>query len=215
MFAFVVFVPMGVETWTDGSSPGKKLLGLRVVTTDGGPISFRHAAVRSLIQLVEIPTGLALVVALADSRTQRMGDLAAGTFVIKDIITSTEVQPIVFYPPRGLESFTALLDVSRVTARQFQAIRSLLLRVTQLDADGPLWAVARLRPGLERPDHARAAAGDPSGVLPDLHRVGVPGTQRDPGPPAGPAGGRPRPRGLVSTTRRDRRASWGIGSLAR
>jgi uncharacterized RDD family membrane protein YckC len=166
-FAVIVFVPMVVETVWDGSSPGKHMMKLRVVTTDGGPVSFRHAAVRTLIALVEIPSGLGLLVALAGSRTQRMGDLAAGTFVIKDIATSTEVQPIVFYPPRGLESFTSLLDVSRVSAPQFQAIRSLLLRVRELDSA----ARYQLSLAVAEAVSARTTPTPPPGVPPEYYLI--------------------------------------------
>lgn len=167
VFTAAVFVPIFVESLSGGSSLGKRLLGLRVVTTDGGPISFRHAAVRNLIQLLEIPTGLALVVALAGARTQRMGDLAAGTFVIKDITTSTEVQPVVFYPPRGLEAFTALLDVSRVTPPQFQAIRSFLLRVTQLDATARYSLSLQFAQELS----SRTTPVPPAGIVPEFYLV--------------------------------------------
>ena len=65
-----------------GRTPGKAMVGLRVVTDIGEGISLRHAMVRGLLQLVEIPTGLGFFAAVSNPRQQRLGDLAAGTIVI-------------------------------------------------------------------------------------------------------------------------------------
>lgn len=68
-----------------GRSPGKKWLGLRVVTTSGRPIGWRGAALRNLLRVADLlPVGyLVGVVAMSmSSRFQRLGDLVAGTMVI-------------------------------------------------------------------------------------------------------------------------------------
>ena len=63
------------------------MLGLRTLRDDGGPISFRHALTRHLVGLVEV-YGLvgapAMVCGLLNRRSQRLGDLAAGTYVVRD-----------------------------------------------------------------------------------------------------------------------------------
>ena len=108
--ALVVFIaavfamPMMEWLWR-GRTPGKSLLGLRVVTDTGDDISLRHALVRGLLQLVEIPTALALFTALSNPRRQRLGDLAAGTIVIADSAEfgHTTMVPTVFPPPSGHE----------------------------------------------------------------------------------------------------------------
>src|SRR5690606_24684401 len=45
VFVVVVLAPALCETFWNGRTPGKALMGLRVVTVDGGPIGFRHALV--------------------------------------------------------------------------------------------------------------------------------------------------------------------------
>ena len=61
--------------------------GLRTVRDDAGPITFQHAFVRALIGFVEIYvfTGVpAFFSALMSSRGKRLGDYAAGTYVVRD-----------------------------------------------------------------------------------------------------------------------------------
>ena len=62
-------------------------MGIRTVRDDAGPISFHHAFVRHLIGVVEIWvfSGVpALVCALVSTKGKRIGDFAAGTYVVRD-----------------------------------------------------------------------------------------------------------------------------------
>jgi len=135
VFTMIVLAPALWETFGGGRTPGKALLGLRVVTVEGGPISFRHAILRGLLQLVELPLGVAVIIALANPRSQRLGDLAAGTFVISERAATSLTTPTRFLPPPGLEFYTAQLDVSRVDSEQFLLVRNFLLRVYELDLE--------------------------------------------------------------------------------
>ncbi|HVN11935.1 MAG TPA: RDD family protein [Kineosporiaceae bacterium] len=83
----IVGLPVTVETLTRGRSLGKVAAGLRVVRDDGGPVRFRHALVRGLLAVVEILATLgsiALITSLLNSRGKRLGDLLAGTFVLRE-----------------------------------------------------------------------------------------------------------------------------------
>src|SRR6266480_4060788 len=53
LFAVVFVYPVAFETLWKGRTPGKAAMGLRVVTREGAPIRFRHAAIRSAIWIVE------------------------------------------------------------------------------------------------------------------------------------------------------------------
>ena len=133
LFVTLLLVPAMVETRWNGVTPGKGALGLRVITVEGGPISFRHALVRGLLQLGELPTGAAMLVALSTPRSQRLGDLAAGTFVISERAALHNTVPVAFFPPPGLETYCASLDTSAVSSAQFLLVRNFLLRVADLD----------------------------------------------------------------------------------
>ncbi len=70
----------------NGRTPGKRAVGLRVVTEEGLPITATQAVIRNTVGTVDGPipfcylTGLASM--LLTERFQRLGDLAAGTIVI-------------------------------------------------------------------------------------------------------------------------------------
>ena len=127
--------PIVSEVMTRGRTAGKAALGLRVLTIDGGPIRFRHAVIRSAMIVPDFLLtggGLAVVVALGNQRNQRLGDLAAGTFVVRDRQAGTHAGAVSFVPPYGYEQYAAGLEVSSVTPDQYGVIRSFLLRVAEL-----------------------------------------------------------------------------------
>ncbi len=70
-----------------GQTPGKRALGLRVVERDGGAVGWRATLVRNLIRPADMLPGLglvSLVVACLDPERRRLGDLVAGTLVIRE-----------------------------------------------------------------------------------------------------------------------------------
>ncbi len=74
------------ELLADGRTPGKRAMGLRVVRTDGAPVGLAESLGRNLLRAVELPLAYApaiLAVALG-RRRQRLGDLVAGTLVVRE-----------------------------------------------------------------------------------------------------------------------------------
>jgi uncharacterized RDD family membrane protein YckC len=114
--ALLVGVPVGVETLTRGRSLGKLALGLRVVRDDGGPIRFRHALTRGLAGFfVDFYTTLgvgAVVSSLLSERGKRIGDLLAGTVVIRERAPSYG-GPLPAVPPQ-LAAWATGLELSRL-----------------------------------------------------------------------------------------------------
>lgn len=75
------------EAYRHGRTPGKQLLGLRVVDGRGLPLSLEQALVRNVIRVLDfIPLfyGLGAFVSQLDRRRRRLGDLAADTLVIRE-----------------------------------------------------------------------------------------------------------------------------------
>jgi uncharacterized RDD family membrane protein YckC len=69
-----------------GQTPGKRLLGIRVIQWHGARITFSQAAVRNLIRLIDVlPGGYAVgfLTAVCNREQRRLGDLAAGTLVVQ------------------------------------------------------------------------------------------------------------------------------------
>ena len=132
------------ETLWRGRTLGKAALGLRVVTKEGAPVRFRHAAVRALLGLVDFGVGsgfFAVLFILFTRDNQRLGDLVAGTLVLRERSGLAAPAPVSFAPPPGLEAYAATLDTSRLTTAEYQAVRTFLLRAASLPP-GPRSALA-------------------------------------------------------------------------
>lgn len=155
-FLVVFGYPVLTEVVWQGRTIGKNALGLRLVTTDGGPVRFRHAAVRSMLQLVDfvvVPGGaIALISGATTARTQRLGDIAAGTFVVRERERRTvaDATPVTFPPPYGLDAYVRSLDIATVTAAQYATVRSFLLRVPTLASSARVHLARRLAVPLAR-----------------------------------------------------------------
>jgi uncharacterized RDD family membrane protein YckC len=83
----IVGYPVAFEALSRGRTLGKMALGLRVVADDGGPERFRQALVRALAGTIEIwaLAGVpALITSMLSARGKRLGDIFAGTFVLRE-----------------------------------------------------------------------------------------------------------------------------------
>ena len=73
------------ETVTGGKTPGKSAMGLRVIRVDGSAADFGAIAVRNVIRVIDVGVVLiGIVVMFFQPQTRRLGDLGAGTIVIRD-----------------------------------------------------------------------------------------------------------------------------------
>ncbi len=80
------------ETFMNGQSLGKKILGIKVVKTDGSQPGISSYMLRSLFRVIDIQllNGLIAVICIPVSeKSQRLGDMAAGTTVIKKDVTAS------------------------------------------------------------------------------------------------------------------------------
>jgi len=131
--ALVLGIPIAMETITRGKTIGKLIMGLRTVRDDGGPITFRHAVVRGLVGWVEIylTQGIvALATALLTSRNRRLGDLAAGTYVINE--RQTMRLPVPAPMPPQLAGWAAGADIAALPDPLALAVRQFLVRAPSL-----------------------------------------------------------------------------------
>src|SRR2546429_1509009 len=75
------------EAFWSGQTVGKKAFRLRAVGDRGEPMTFMHAGIRNVVRIVDfLPYGygVGLVVLFVNGKGKRLGDLAAGTIVVKD-----------------------------------------------------------------------------------------------------------------------------------
>jgi len=110
-----VVLPTVVETASRGRSLGKLAVGGRIVRTDGGAAGFRHAFIRAFSGVFELWLTFGAVAALVGAftpRSQRLGDLIAGTYSER---TRTPAIPD-YAPgvPPQLAEWAATADVARL-----------------------------------------------------------------------------------------------------
>lgn len=122
-----------------GQSPGKRLLGIQVLSQDGLPIDLWQALVRNLVRTIDMMTPLYLLggsVAFMSANRQRLGDMIAGTIVVRK---RESVRPSEVMAPN--ERYNTLLEDAALVGRLRRGIRaeqrtllvSLCLRRNELD----------------------------------------------------------------------------------
>ena len=75
------------EALWNGQTPGKRMIGLRVISTTGRPISVFEAILRNVVRIADQLPGIyaiGIVSVFVTERNQRLGDLAAGTVVVHE-----------------------------------------------------------------------------------------------------------------------------------
>ncbi|MFD7169188.1 RDD family protein [Streptomyces violascens] len=168
--------PIAVETLSHGRSLGKLACGLRVVRDDGGPIRFRHALVRGAMGVIEILLTfgvVACIASLVSERGRRIGDVFAGTLVVRERVSSgwaAAVPP----PPPWLVGRFAGLDLSRVPDGLWLAVRQYLMRMRQLDPQVSWTMAVRLAEDMA----ASTGTPLPDGVPPAAYLAGVVGERQ-------------------------------------
>lgn len=122
------------EIFMNGQSPGKRQMKIKVVRLDGTPPTIGNYIIRWLFRLIEIDflSGAVAVVAIAvGGKGQRVGDMAAGTTVIKEVkkreVLAKEVftvseenytpvfQQVINLTDQDIELIQQALDVNRAT----------------------------------------------------------------------------------------------------
>jgi uncharacterized RDD family membrane protein YckC len=167
LFLVIFGYPIGSEALWSGKTLGKAALGLRVRTREGAPVRFRHSAIRGSIGFVEIYLLLgvpATISILVTRDSQRLGDLAAGTLVLRErTAQAATASPFTFYPPPGWEPYAASLDVGAMTADQYGLIRGFLLRANEMTPSARSHLALRLANPLAEVLHHQP----PQGVHPE------------------------------------------------
>lgn len=85
------------EALADGQTPGKRLMKLRVVKDGGLSVTFEASAIRNIVRAIDLQPvflyAVGLVTIMANARGKRLGDMAAGTIVVKEDLVSQPVAP--------------------------------------------------------------------------------------------------------------------------
>lgn len=122
-----VVVPIVVELATRGRSLGRLAVGGRIVRLDGGAAGFRHAFIRALVGVLEIYMTFGAVAILAGAftaRSQRLGDLVAGTYSQR--VRTPKLIPLAPVMPQALAGWAQIADVARMPDRLARRISQFL-----------------------------------------------------------------------------------------
>lgn len=156
-FAVIFGYHVLFETLASGRSPGKRIMGLRVTRAGGAPVRFRDSAVRNLVRLVDLLPpfyGFAAASILLSPMNQRLGDLAAGTIVLRE--GRQRIRPGV--PGAVEEDDLSTWDVSAITTDELAAVRRFL------DRRGALRPAARTELAAELAERLRPRVGGVGGT---------------------------------------------------
>lgn len=126
--AVYMFYHPVLEILMKGRTPGKRMAGIRIVTTEGHTPGIGAILVRNVFRLVDsLPAGyvLGLVVAMATRNSVRIGDIAAGTLLIYEDKVKKDL----------LHNLNNINSTSNVDARQWEVVNELLERWTSLNQE--------------------------------------------------------------------------------
>jgi len=142
-FLFVLFLAMSEVIYftffdfvTGGRSPGKMLLGLRVTSDSGMPLDLRGSLVRNIFRFVDVlPSNYAigLITMMLSERWQRLGDLAAGTVVIRTdrLEPAADLDGATSVPPLSLSRE----QLARLGERELALARGTLRRLERVEGE--------------------------------------------------------------------------------
>jgi uncharacterized RDD family membrane protein YckC len=132
-FAVVMTYDICFEVLASGRTPGKRMNRLRVVRSGGEPVGFVTSAIRNALRLIDfLPFAYVLgaVTILATRKNQRLGDIAAGTLVVREGRAATIAGSVAEAAPAPV---AVSWDTSAVTADETAAVRRFLERRWEID----------------------------------------------------------------------------------
>jgi uncharacterized RDD family membrane protein YckC len=124
---------VGFEALNEGRTPGKRAVGIRVVTTEGDSIGFLAAFLRNLLRVIDFLPAVFIVGAgsiLLTKTNQRLGDIAANTIVIRERLPHVDRAEL-----EHIEHDGERWDVARVTADDVDVLRRFAVRRRSIPAD--------------------------------------------------------------------------------
>src|SRR4051794_23173941 len=116
-----------------GQTPGKRGLGLRVVRGDGQPLDFTASLVRNLLRLIDVLLPIGACFMLFDASSRRLGDMAAGTLVVRDPRSlRAKALEAVAVPRVDEATVHGLPNAGRLTMEHYTVIRDYFDRASRL-----------------------------------------------------------------------------------
>ena len=139
----------------NGQTPGKRWLKLRVIREDGRPITFWEASVRNLLRTLDILPfpfySIGLIAVFSSARDQRVGDMVAGTVVVREREAEAPAFAEVFASPvsdpalrRSFKPVDFTASLSSLTDAEIQVVETFLRRRWDLSDVPRQWMAWRV-----------------------------------------------------------------------
>jgi len=140
LFAFYWGYYIFFEMLWNGQSPGKRWTGLRVIRSDGTPITLSESLIRNLVRTIDLMPatyGVGVITMFIDKQSRRLGDLAANTLVVHDrapiSIQQLSVKRTINLRPWAMEKVSLEgFPIERLTNDDLTLIEDFLSRREQL-----------------------------------------------------------------------------------
>ncbi|MCA9775828.1 MAG: RDD family protein [Candidatus Eremiobacteraeota bacterium] len=184
LFIFLSFWGYGIvcELLMEGRTPGKRAIGLRVIREDGLPVGLREIWLRNLLRMADLQPGLSYGVGICwmifDQKDRRLGDLVAGTIVIREsLVTAKTTRAGAAWAARaeqGRAHEGVKLPGGMISARQLDLIEQFLQRLPDLPEERRADLADRvIQPvfGLLGEERKRRAKSDPIAVLREIQSL--------------------------------------------
>lgn len=114
------------EGFWQGQTPGKKLVNIRVIEQNGQPVSWGAVLFRNFMRFLDEGVILiGLLIMFIDRNERRIGDLAAGTLVIRERLSELPTQEIV--PATGSE-LAVTIDAGSISPQEYDLLVNFLRR---------------------------------------------------------------------------------------
>ncbi|GAA3898139.1 RDD family protein [Microbacterium invictum] len=161
----IVVLPTAIETLSRGRSLGRLVVGSRIVRADGGAAGFRHAFIRALTGVLELWFTLGAVAGVVGAftpRSQRLGDLLAGTYAERT--RAPRLPAPVGAVPVALAEWAVVADVARLPDRVARRAAQFVRGADDLDPGSRVRIAAEIAADV-RPYVAPVPAADPETFL--------------------------------------------------
>lgn len=140
-----------LEAFWNGQTLGKRAAGIRVVRDNGLPVEFLQALVRNLMRIVDMLPSYYIVGAitvLASKRNQRLGDMVAGTVVVRDRRTAAPIVPTQLYHQPDYDLNLLREHVLRLAESDLEAARGFWERRQTLEVTARYRVAVRIAEAL-------------------------------------------------------------------
>ena len=122
-----------LETIWNGQTPGKRVMGLRVIHASGRPLSAQEAILRNVVRIVDQMPGIyaiGMIAVLLSERSQRLGDLAAGSVVVHERLSAGETAIV---DVREERPGAPRMGAARLSPEELLVVETFLRRRHELD----------------------------------------------------------------------------------